>query len=320
MPPPFIVFAHAAYRLGDEFARRGLPNGYAEVRSLEALEERIGAAEVVVCSFMWRNSLVARAPRLRLVQSVSAGTDQFDRAAFAAGGVRLASGQGVNERAVAEHAMAMILAASRRLPEARDNQALRHWRPMIGDPSAREDELGGKTLAILGLGRIGRRLARLARAFEMKVIGIRRSPATAEDPVDRMLPPGGLAEAAAQADVLALTCPLTAETRGLVGPAVLAAMKPTAWLCNVARGGVVDEPALVAALQAGRLAGALLDVVGEEPLPADSPLWAMPNVLITPHSAGETSRYEVNVVDILVENLARMDKPGTALRNEVACI
>jgi len=314
---PLIVFAHAAYRLEAEFARRGLPNPTAEVRRLEDLEDRIGEAGVVVCSFMWRNGLIARAPQLRMVQSVSAGTDQFDRAAFAAAGVRLASGQGVNERAVAEHAMAMILAAMRRLPEARDNQARRRWRPMIGDPAAREDELGGKTMVILGLGRIGRRLARLARAFEMRVIGVRRSPATPDDPVDQVLPPARLAEAAAAADILVLTCPITPETRGLVDAGVLAAMRPTAWLCNVARGGVVVEPALVAALEAGRLAGALLDVAAEEPLPAASPLWAMPNVLITPHAAGETSRYEINVVDLLVENLGRLEQPDTVLRNEV---
>ena len=142
------------------------------MRSLEELEARIAEADVLVVSGLWRNHLLDRAPRLRFVQSLSAGTDQYDRALFQAQGVRLASGQGVNERAVAEHAMGLILALTRQIHLARDNQARRHWRPMLGDRAIREDELGGKTLAIVGFGRIGQRLAGLARAFGMRIIGV----------------------------------------------------------------------------------------------------------------------------------------------------
>ena len=131
---------------------------------------------MLVVSGLWRNELIASAPRLRFIQSVSAGTDQYDKAALAAAGIRLASAQGVNERAVAEHAMALILALTRQLHLARDNQSAKHWRPMIGERARREDELGGKTLVIVGLGRIGQRLARLARAFDLRVIGVRRQP------------------------------------------------------------------------------------------------------------------------------------------------
>ena len=129
---------------------------------------------MLVVSGLWRNDLIDLAPKLRFVQSVSAGTDQFDRGRLARARIRLASAQGANERAVAEHAMALILALSRQLHLARDHQTGRHWRPMIGDPSRREDELEGKTLVIVGLGRIGTRLAGLARAFGMSVIGVRR--------------------------------------------------------------------------------------------------------------------------------------------------
>jgi phosphoglycerate dehydrogenase-like enzyme len=119
-----------------------------------------------------------------------------------------------------------------------------------------------------------------------------------------------------EADIVALTCPLTPETQGLIDAAALAAMRPGAYLVNVARGRVVDESALIRALQEGCLAGAALDVTQEEPLPASSPLWAMPNVLITPHTAGETRAYEDNVIDILLENLDRLRR-GAPLRNEV---
>jgi phosphoglycerate dehydrogenase-like enzyme len=120
-----------------------------------------------------------------------------------------------------------------------------------------------------------------------------------------------------QADVVALTCPLTPQTERLIGAQALAAMKPSAFLINVARGRVVDEPALVAALTERRIAGAGIDCAVEEPLPAASPLWALDNALITPHTAGETRRYEDNVIDLLVENLDRLWRGETALRNQI---
>ena len=127
---------------------------------------------MLVVSGMWHNGLIALGTKLRFIQSIGSGTDQFDKPALAARGIRLASAAGVNARAVSEHAMALILALARRLPEARDNQAKRVWRGMIGDLTQREDELGGKTLLIIGLGRIGGRLAQLAKAFDMHVIGV----------------------------------------------------------------------------------------------------------------------------------------------------
>ena len=147
------------------------------MRDADGLEARIGEADVLVVSGLWRNDLLAARPRLRFIQSIGAGTDQFPREELEQRGMRLASARGVNARAVSEHAMALMLALERRLPEARDNQAKRVWRGMIGDLSQREDELGGKTLLIVGLGDIGGRLAQLAKAFDMRVIGIRRDPA-----------------------------------------------------------------------------------------------------------------------------------------------
>lgn len=311
-----ICFAHAAYQLQAEFATRGHAARSFEVRSLDELKARAPEADVVVASGLWRNELIASCPKLRFVQSVSAGTDQYDKAAFAAAGIRLASAQGANERAVSEHAMALILGLTRQIHLARDNQTAATWRPMIGDRARREDELGGKTLLIVGLGRIGLRLATLAAAFGLRIIGVRRSPEPHPD-IEAIVRPDQLHEVLAQADIVALTCPLTPETENLIDAAALAAMKPGALLINVARGKVVDEPALVAALSEGRLAGAGLDTFVDEPLAASSPLWAMKNVIVTPHSAGETRAYETNVVDLLVDNLARLARGETTLRNQV---
>jgi phosphoglycerate dehydrogenase-like enzyme len=312
-----ICFAHVAYRLGERFALRGTGIAHVEAHSRAELDAAIGTADVLVCSGLWRNDLPAIAPRLRLVQSCSAGTDQYDRAVIAAAGIRLASAQGCNANAVSEHAIATILALLRRLPEARDNQAKRHWRGMMGDFARREDEAGGKTVVVVGTGRIGGRIARLCKALDMRVIGVRRDAARGVEGADRTLGFRDLRTALPEADFLVLACPLTDETRGLVDAAALAAMKPTAQLVNVARGRVVDEPALIAALREGRIAGAALDVVADEPLPAGSPLWDMPQVLVTPHTAGETHRYEDNVLDMMMENIGRLWRGERALFNEI---
>ena len=311
-----ICFAHAAYRLGDRFALRNTGIDYFEVTNLDDLKSRIHEAEVLVVSGLWRNELIALAPKLRFIQSVSAGTDQYSRHALRAAGIRGASAQGVNERAVAEHAIALILAIARKIPEARDNQIARKWRPMIGELSRREDELGGKTLAIVGMGRIGSRLATLARAFDMHVIGVKRDVTQGAGAADRVLPQPSLLDAVRDADFVALTCPLTPETESLIDARVLAAMKPTAHLVNVARGRVVDEAALIDALNDGTIAGAALDTVRDEPLAESSPLWTLPNVLITPHSAGETRRYEDNVIDLLIDNLGRIERGEAELKNQ----
>ena len=312
-----ILFAHAAYQMAARFAARNTGIAHIEVRNCDDLLREIGKADVLVVSGLWRNEVLAQAPRLRFVQSISAGINQYDQAAFRAKGVRLASAAGVNERAVAEHAMALMLGLMRHLHTGRDNQARRHWRGMISDLSAREDELSGKTLLIVGLGRIGARLARLAKAFEMRVIGVRQHLGAVDGAADQVVGADRLLNVLPAADVVVLTCPLTPATTGLIGAAAFADMKPSALLINVARGAVIDEPALIAALQDKRIAAAGLDVTVEEPLAKTSPLWGFENVLITPHTAGETRKYEDNVIDLLVENLARLRRGETALRNQV---
>jgi phosphoglycerate dehydrogenase-like enzyme len=312
-----ICFAHGAYRLAERLALRNTGIAHAAVRSIDALEKELPTADVLVVSGLWRNDLVRIATKLKFIQSISAGTDQYDAALLRGRGIRLASAAGVNAYAVAEHAMALMLALARRLPEARDNQNARRWRGMISEIAAREDQLTGKTLLIVGIGRIGARLARLAKAFDMRVIAVRRDPARGAGGADAVHGHDRLQELLGQADVVALTCPLTPDTENLIDAAALAAMKPSAHLINVARGRVVDEAALIEALQQRRIAGAALDVTREEPLAAASPLWTLPQVLITPHSAGETQRYEDAVLDILLQNLERLWRGETELLNQI---
>lgn len=311
-----ICFAHGVYRMSERFALRDTGIDHFQVRNLDELRARIHEADVVSVSMMWKNDLLALAPKLRFVQSISAGTDQYDAAAFKAAGVRLASGKGVNANAVAQHAIALTLALARHLHTGRDNQARKHWRPMIDDLSHREDELGGKTMLIVGPGAIGGTLARLARAFGMRVIAAKRDVRSGAEGVDEVFALGELKQRLPEADVVALTCPLTPETTGIIDAEALAAMKPSAYLINVARGKVVDEAALIAALAEERIAGAGIDVTVEEPLPESSPLWSLPNALVTPHTAGETRRYEDGVIDLLIENMSRI-RSGEPLKNGI---
>ena len=312
-----ICFAHVAYRLQERFA--ALETGIASfaVRDAEGLDRRVGEADVLVVSGLWRDGLLDRAAKLRFIQSIGAGTDQFPREELARRGIRLASARGVNYRAVAEHAIALILALARRLPEARDNQVKKVWRGMIGDLSGREDELGGKTLLVVGLGQIGGRVAQLAKAFDMRVIGLRRDPTAGRGVADAVHAMSELKSVLPEVDFVVLACPLTKETENLIDAEAFARMRPSVHLVNVARGRVVDEAALIAALAARRIAGAGVDVTAEEPLAPTSPLWAMEQVLLTPHTAGETRRYEDNVIEILCNNLDRLRRGEAQLRNQV---
>ncbi len=312
-----ICFAHAAYQMKARFDARNTGINSFQVRSYDEFVQRVGEADVVSASGMWKNDIIPHATKLKFVQSISSGMDQYSKEMLGAKGIRLASAAGVNARAVAEHALALILAVCRRLPEARDNQHKKVWRGMLGDLTQREDELGGKTLLIVGMGRIGSHLAKLAKAFDMKVIGIRRDPKAGANGADEIYGMDDLVKLVPQADIVALTCALTPETTGLMSAAAFAAMKPSSVFVNVARGKVADEAALIVTMEGNKIWAAALDVTAEEPLPAASPLWTMPNVFITPHTAGETRAYEDNVIDILIENLDRLWRGETTLRNQV---
>ncbi len=322
-----ICFAHVAYRLESTFARR--QTNLRQSRPTEAriatfqvwtpaeLAARLQEADVLLISGFWQNDLLDSAPRLRFIQTIGAGYEQFDLDALRQRGIRLANASGVNCNAVSEHAMALILALTRHIHTGRDHQRHHVWRGMIGDLAQREDELGGKTLLIVGLGKIGSRLAKLAKAFDMRVLATKRNPATAAGPADGVYPPQRLPALLPQADFVALTCPLTPATEKCIDATALARMKQSAYLINVARGGCVDEPALLTALQSAVIAGAGIDHFWAEPLPPDSPFWDLENVLITPHTGGETRMYEENLLDILMQNLNRLWRGEAELRNQV---
>jgi len=289
-----ICFAHPAYQMAEQFAARNSGIAHIQVRTDQDLVAEIPGIDVLVISQMWKNELIGSAKRLRFIQSISAGGDQFDEQQLRTHGIRLASAAGITAQAVAEHAMALMLALRRHLHTARDNQLRKHWCGMISHIPSREDQLGGKTLLIIGLGRIGTRLARLAKAFDMRVIGTKRDPSRGVDNVDTVV-----------------------GNDRLINAAAIAAMKPSVHLVNVARGAIVNEAALIQALQEERVGAAGLDVMREEPLPVSSPLWTMPNVLITPHKAGETQRLEDGVIDVLMENLARQWRGEIVLENQL---
>ncbi len=320
MPPSTslnVLFAHVAYEFAEPFTARKTGMTFEVARNFAELEAKIANADVLSVSMMWKNELAPKAKRLKLIQSISAGTDQYDRAVLKAHGIRLASGQGVNANAVAEHAIALMLSLSRQLHFLRDHQHGKHWRPMQGDRRIREDEIEGKTVLIVGMGRIGQRLAELCKAFRMKVIGTRRDSKSGGGVADEVHADSALLSLIPRADFVVLTTALTPETTGLIGAKQLAAMKPAAFLVNVARGKVCDEAALISTLTLKKIAGAALDVTVDEPLPATSPLWTMPQVIVTPHSAGETVRYEDRVIDLLIENVGRLQRGETKLANDI---
>ena len=310
-----IHFAHSAYCLAERFAMRRPEIAHFQTWTPEETRARIGDGDVLVASGFWNNELLADAGRLRFIQACAVGHDQFDKTLIADRGIRLCNSAGVNANAVSDHALALLLGLTRHIHVARSNQHNKHWRPMISDLSQREEELPGKTMLIYGLGQIGARIAKLAKAFGMTVLGVRRDVTKAVADVDELHGPGEFAQLLARADVVVLACPLTDETRGLMNTAAFAAMPASAYLINVARGGCVDEEALIAALDKGEIAGAGIDVTATEPLPEASPLWSFDNVILTPHTGGETRKYEDNVIDVLIDNLERLWRGEHELRH-----
>lgn len=227
-------------------------------------------------------------------------------------GVNLTTAAGSNGEPVAQTAIMTLLMMSRGAGHWLDAQRRRSWEPLRA--SAQPPDLRGQTIVIVGMGNIGGALARFAQALGMHVIGIRRTPRAAGDPVDEMHALAEFPGLLPRCDWVALACPLTAETRGMINAQTLAAMKKDAGLINVARGALCDEDAVIAALRSGRLRCAHLDVFATEPLPAASPLWGMPNVIVTPHNSSASAGNERRSVGMFLDNLERWAR-GDALLN-----
>ncbi|GAN88287.1 D-isomer specific 2-hydroxyacid dehydrogenase [Komagataeibacter intermedius TF2] len=315
-PSQTVYVAHEYYDIAAELEKRPGSPRCVQVGTFAELEQIMPQVEILVASMLWRNSLIDLAPRLKLIQSVSSGVEQFDLEHLRARNIHLCNARGANATAVAEHALALLLSLSRRLYEARDNQRRAHWSGTGMDRRPRLLELTGRTVLIVGMGTIGDRLARLCLALGMHVSGMRHSPRPLDVAGVTQVSSGDLHAALGQADYVILTCPLTPQTEGLMDQKAFAAMKPDACLINVARGRVVDEAALIAALRNRTIAGAALDTYADEPLPPTSPLWQLPDLVMTSHVAGETQFYERNVVDILLDNIRALETGGP-LRNQV---
>jgi D-2-hydroxyacid dehydrogenase (NADP+) len=257
-------------------------------------------AEVIVCGHLPTDVLVV-APRLKWVSFWASGLDRRITPEIESRHLVLTNAAGIHAPNIAEHVMGCMLIFTRRFGTYADAQRQHRW-VHHEEPS---DELTGQTLGIVGLGAVGRALAERAGSFGMRVLATRRSEASGAEGVDEILAPHQLPRLVAAADHLAITVPYTRETHHLLDAAMLARMKPSAYLYNTARGAVVDEAALIAALRGGRLRGAGLDVFETEPLPAESPLWDLPNVIVTPHVAGFTPHYFTRAAALLADNLER---------------
>lgn len=256
-----------------------------------------------------RPDLPEVAPNVRWIQATSAGIGQLvaeHRYAARMPGTVFTTASGVHGRPLAEFVVMAVLMHYKGALRTLAAQQRRHWERYAGT------DLEGRTLAIVGLGRVGAEIARLCRGLGMRVLGTDVRPAA--DLVDRYYAPDQLQDMLPQAEVLVLIVPHTPQTEKLIGARELALLPRGAYLVNIARGAVVDEPALIEALRAGRLGGAALDVFAEEPLPPGSPLWEMPNVLVSPHSASTSDRENQRITDLFCDNLRRY-LAGEPLRN-----
>ena len=280
-------------------------------RDRDEIEPFLAEIEIVVGRFP--HDLYPKAHNLRWFQLWSAGADWLLHLPEASGlDFVLTNASGVHPIPASEHTLAFLLAFARGFHLAMRAQVRREW----DVPRHALFELAGKTVVLVGIGAIGRRTASVITALGMRVLGVDRDPNVSAPGVEAMFGPDRLLDLLPQADFFVLTVPLTHETRGMIGERELRAMKPTAYIINVGRGGIVQEGALIRALQEGWIAGAGLDVFETEPLPEDSPLWEMENVIITAHFAGITPRYHGRALAIFLDNLQRY-LAGEPLRNVV---
>jgi phosphoglycerate dehydrogenase-like enzyme len=264
------------------------------------------------------DDLPEAAPRVRWIQATSAGIGHFvQRMGYAARmpDTVFTTASGVHARPLAEFALMCMLGHVRGLLPTLAAQRRRHWERFAGT------DLEGRTAVMVGYGAIGREIGRMAAAFGLHVVGVRRSVGNGAADADpevghthEVYAQDALAALLPRADFLILAAPHTPETDGMIGAAELAALPPGAALVNVGRGALVDEPALVAALEDGTLGAAYLDVFAEEPLPADSPLWGLPNVLVSPHSGSTSDRENRRITELFCDNL-RHYREGRGLRN-----
>lgn len=272
----------------------------------------------VLCSYWVPNNWRTLAPHLRWLQYSGAGVDGLQPTSIldADSGVKVTTAVGVHGATIGEYVFGSMLMFNRTWPEMVRLQDQHVWPRSAGWYKLGGRELGDQTLGIIGLGSIGRRIAHLAKAFDMHVLATKRTVRGDEQEpnVDKLYPIEQLHDVLRQSDYVVLAVPLTSATEKLIGEAELRVMRSHAYLVNIARGRVIDERVLIRALKEGWIAGAGLDVTEEEPLPSDSPLYSMPNVILTPHISGVSVHYDTRLAGIFAENLRRF-RAGQELRN-----
>ena len=256
--------------------------------------------------------LLGRCPRLMWVHSATAGVERVLTPVALERGIAITNARGVFSDPIAEYVLMMILAVGRRLPQLLELQRERTWQPLEGR------EMADVTVGVVGLGSIGRRVAELALTFGARVVATRRQVGAPSDllPAVEILPPEKLPDLLAKSDFIVLALPLTAGTQDMFDVDLLAQAKPGAWLINVARGALVDDRALLRAVREGPLGGAILDAFRDEPLPADSPLYGEPNVIVTPHTSWSSGRVLDRSIELFCDNLERF-RLGQPLLNLV---
>lgn len=290
--------------------RTGMPDREIVVSHRDdELRARIPEVEVLL-AFRPPRGMWSGARRLRLIQMMGAGVDALLPAPDLPAQVQVTNARGLHGVQMSEFALAMMLALAKRIPRALEQQRAHLWK-LYGMP-----QLTRKTLGILGLGAIGAAIAEKARAFGMRVIGTQRTPKEIPNVELVVSGPEGTARVLRESDYLVVLLPLTPETRGSIGARELDQMKPGAYLVNLARGGIVDEQALLERLRSGQLAGAACDVFAQEPMPSSDPLWDAPNLIVTPHVAGLEPEYMLRLMELAVDNVSRLER-GEPLRNLV---
>ena len=319
----------ARYRSRDlERIRAAAPGARIVTLSVEGLsDDPVDDVEVLLHGWLSAEAfdrLLARAPRLTWVHSASAGVERALTPTSRSRGIVITNARGVFSRPIAEYVMMMILAVSRKLPGLLELQRERTWQPLEGT------ELRDVTVGIVGLGSIGRAVGALATAFGCRVVATRRRPEAGgevhggdgeelsfgEAMLERVGGPETLPALLAESDFVVLAAPLTRETENMISAETLDAMKPGAWLINVARGRLVDERALLRALRDGRIGGAILDTFRDEPLQPSSPFYDLPNVIVTPHTSWSSARVLDRSVELFCDNLRKF-ATGEPLLNVV---
>jgi phosphoglycerate dehydrogenase-like enzyme len=289
-------------RLSQEFPQLQI----AHRKSYEGIEEDVRDAEVIF-TISLRPEQFAVAQHLRWIHAPSAAVHQVLFAELVKSNVVVTNSREVHGPVVAEHVLALIFALAKKIPQAAAFQQKRIWgQEAIWKEGLHPQEIAGATLGLIGVGSIGRRVAQMASVLGMRVVAVREHVEKGKpEGIDSVFPPSALDEVLKQSDYVVLAAPLVAATDRLINANRLAAMKSSAYLINVGRGAQVDEAALAQALRTGQIAGAALDVFEREPLPTESPLWGVQNLLITPHTAGLTEKLWHRHYELFSDNLRR---------------